>query len=155
MKKKKYFVFGKNAYLLGEDAEGTRYYLEEASWDCDWYWGFGYVKTYTNNRNPEKSRDIRSHTHFDTMFLENLNNFWEDLLVKTPFSDDEKYKLLELMKSFYTLKAYSELLYMGHSGITSKVDSFRELVKNDNEYIRINRDLLPKIFEEVYKILID
>lgn len=40
MKKEKRKAFGKNIYLLGEDTEGTKYWLEEASWDCNWYWGF-------------------------------------------------------------------------------------------------------------------
>ena len=52
MKKEKRFAFGKNIYLLGSDKDGVKYWLEEASWDCGWYWGFGYVETYTNNSNP-------------------------------------------------------------------------------------------------------
>ena len=49
MKKQTTTAFKKKIYLLGADAEGTKYWLEAPSWDCDWYWGFGYVETYTNN----------------------------------------------------------------------------------------------------------
>ena len=48
LNKKKIHVFGKDAYLLGKDDQGIQYWLESPSWDCDWYWGFGYVETYTN-----------------------------------------------------------------------------------------------------------
>ena len=39
MKKYSFNKFGHKYYLLGADKEGIKYYLEEASWDCDWYWG--------------------------------------------------------------------------------------------------------------------
>ena len=45
MKKEKRKAFGKKIYLLGKDAEGVKYWLEEASWDCNWYYGFGYIET--------------------------------------------------------------------------------------------------------------
>ena len=60
-------VFGKNIYLLGQDKDGINYWLESPSWDCAWYWGFGYVETYTNNRNPAKAKDITLHTHLDSV----------------------------------------------------------------------------------------
>lgn len=37
MKKKVITWHGKEYYLLGKDSEGINYYLEEASWDCDWH----------------------------------------------------------------------------------------------------------------------
>ena len=69
MKKQKNHAFGKDIYLLGKDNGDTLYWLEAGSWDCKWYWGFGYVETYTNNNHPSRSRDISSHQHFDSLFL--------------------------------------------------------------------------------------
>ena len=71
MKKQTTVAFNKKIYLLGADAEGTKYWLEAPSWDCGWYYGFGYVETYTNNNYPNRSRDINSHQHFDGLFLNN------------------------------------------------------------------------------------
>lgn len=31
-------------FLLGVDEEGVRYWLEQASWNCDWYWGLDMSK---------------------------------------------------------------------------------------------------------------
>ena len=154
MKKQVKKAFGKNVYLLGADKEGTYYWLEEATWDCGWYWGAGYVETYTNNKYPERSRDIESHQHFDVLFLkgpEMCKDMFDEFFNETPLNDGEKWKLLELMKTIYTLKEYSEVVYRGGSNITS--NSLMEAIKSEEEYNRINKTVLPQLFEEVYKIL--
>ena len=147
-------AFGKNVYLLGADKEGTYYWLEEATWDCGWYWGFGYVETYTNNKRPDISRDIISHQHFDGLFFNGdkmCKDMFDDFFTETPLNDSEKLELLELMKTIYNLKEYSDVIYHGGSYITS--NPLKELVKNPREYERINKVVLPQLFEKVYKIL--
>ena len=152
MEKRKSHAFGKDIYLLGRDADGINYWLEEASWDCGWYWGFGYVETYTNNKNPHLSRDINSHQHFDGLFLKGgIFDSFKKLLVETPLSDKEIWQLLELMETFYTLRDTSDLLTNGGSHITN--NPLRDEIKNDFEKTRINTELLPKVFNEVYNIL--
>lgn len=154
MNKKVCKAFGKKTYLLGKDKEGIWYWLEEASWDCDWYWGFGYVETYTNNKNPEMSRDINSHQHFDGLFLKGpkmCKDMFDDFFAETPLNNNEKWKLLELMRTIYTMKEYSEVICRGGSNITN--NPAEEVIKNQDEYNRINEIILPKLFEEVYKIL--
>ena len=114
MEKKKSHAFGKDIYLLGKDKDGINYWLEEASWDCGWYWGFGYVETYTNNKYPHLSRDINSHQHFDGLFLKGaIFDSFKSLLVETPLSDNEIWKLLELMDTFYTLRESADLFKNG------------------------------------------
>lgn len=116
MEKKVVKAFGKNNYLLGKNKDGICYWLEEASWDCDWYWGFGYVRTYTNNEHPERSRDINSHQHFDKMFF-NKNTMAKDefdsFIVESPLESREIWKLIELMKTFYIMKDYSDVICRG------------------------------------------
>jgi hypothetical protein len=65
MNKKQSHAFGKDIYLLGKTTDGELIWLEAPSWDCGWYWGFGYVETYTNNRRPDLAKDISSHSHFN------------------------------------------------------------------------------------------
>ena len=153
MKKRKDNAFGKEVYLLGKDENGTNYWLEEASWDCEWYWGFGYVETYTNNEYPSKSGDIESHQHFDGLFLEkNIFVSFKQLLIETPLNDKEIWQLLELMQTYYTLRKMSDMLHSGGSNISTDNSLSKEL-KNKKEYDRINGVLLPKLFKEVYKML--
>jgi hypothetical protein len=95
--KKTYTAFNKNVYLIGVTDDNVYIWLEEPSWDCGWYWGFGYLETYTNNRYPHLSKDINSHSHF-TNFDNNtsLNDYYE--LDKCVLSESDLFELKRLMK---------------------------------------------------------
>ena len=149
MNKKTGKAFGKKIFLLGEDKEGTYYWLEEGSWDCDWYWGIGYVETYTNNEYPWKSKDISMHTHFDSLFktFDDFANFFEE----TPFSEDEVYLIYEFMCSLYTARKYSDFIHCGGAHITS--NPCNDIIKNEKEYERINKEVIPALLKELYKVL--
>ena len=49
MEKQKITKFGDDYYLLGINQENEKVWLEKPSWDCDWYWGFGYVEIFNQN----------------------------------------------------------------------------------------------------------
>lgn len=112
MQKKVSLAFNKKIYLLGCNEYGTNYWLEAPSWDCGWYWGFGYVETYTNNTNPSIAKDIQSHEHIDSSFLkdsfndiEQRSNIYDSPKLKTKtFTRDEGLELTTLFKEFYRLK---------------------------------------------------
>lgn len=157
LQKLKDHAHGKDQYLLGTDTDGIRYWLESAKWDCEWYWGFGYVETYQGNRMPSKARDIDSHQHINTTFIGKVgdqyihNIFNSPLLTHTTFTENEGWTLSELFFSFYTLKAAAELYHMGGSHITT--NPLRDLMRNKEQEDHINKVLLPAIFQEIYKIL--
>lgn len=153
-KKKKTRAFGKDIYFLGQDERGTNYYLEAATWDCGWYWGGGYVKTYTNNNNPSIARDTRSYQRFDRLFFKgNKNGFdnFKEFFKVTPFNDSEIWKICELMKSFYIAQKYSDMLHTGGAHYTT--NPAKENIQNVDEYQRINDKVIPAIMSELYKIL--
>ena len=153
MKKEKRKAFRKKIYLLGKDTEGVKYWLEEASWDCNWYYGFGYIETYTNNNFPEKSRDINSHEHYDTKILKNgfTPEEFKKIFPETPLNNSEIWKLNELMETFYTLKKYHAMLHTGGSHVTT--NSISKFLKNDAEYERLKNIVFPALFEKIYTIL--
>lgn len=158
-------AFGKKVYLIGEDQLGTWYWMEEPRWDCDWYWAFGYVETYTNNERPDRSRDIESHQHWKNFvgnvehydvetneftrsdYIHNINN--SPRLTHTVFTEEEGWYISDLMQRFYTLKETANLLYKGNSHISSQ----GVLTKNDEFRKWINEEALPEIFQEVQNIL--
>ncbi|MES2287747.1 MAG: hypothetical protein V4547_18800 [Bacteroidota bacterium] len=119
-------------------------YLSAPSWDCSWYWGFGYL----GNKN--------SHYHVDGLnSKENINlfdafkkHFGSSLVVR----DSQLWTLCELFQTFYVLKETAEVLGRGGSHFTTNPCS--ELIINKEEVARINNIVLPAIFEEIYKILI-
>lgn len=153
MKKQTKTIFGKKVYLLGKDKEGINYWLEEPSYVCGWYWGFGYIETYTNNQHPERSKDICSHQHFDSLFLKNnIYQSFKELFVETPLSDKEIWILLELMQTFYTLKESAKIFELGGSNICNISHSIID-IKNKDISDHINKILIPKVTEEVLKLL--
>ncbi len=132
MKKRISKAFGKKVYLLGIDIYGEYIWLEEPTWDCGWYWGFGYVETYTNHRFPDRSKDITCHTHWDSIHKKHENPF-----KKTVFSEKEYIRLKELFTLFYQEKDIAESLKRYHP----------DKVKIINEVS------IPKITKEIIEIL--
>lgn len=155
MEKKMVRVFGKENYLLGVDESGIRYYLQKESWDCGWYWGLGYVETFTNNRNPERSKDISSHQHFDGLFFKNTRkngyDAFKEFFVETPLTNNEIWELVDLMRTAYTLRESAELFGRGYSHYTSKA-KLEDVVKPD--YVEnINQVMIPAVMDRVRTIL--
>ena len=118
-------------------------YLSAPSWDCGWYWGFGYL----GNKN--------CHYHVDglskncNLFDGFKNHFGESFIIN---NDKDIWTLAELFQTFYALKQASEVLGRGGSHYTTNPCS--EIIKNSDEVKRINEVVMPKIFEEIYKILL-
>ena len=157
MKKRTENAFGKKVYLLGENKDGEYVWLKAPSWDCNHYWGFGYIKTYTNNKNPQNARDITSHTHYDTSVTTEIDgkhihhiNDHPDF-IETVLTESESWILSELMKTFYILKETSSLFELGSAHITT--NPLNKILKNNGVYHMINKFLLPAVFKEIDKLL--
>ncbi len=154
MEKRTSTAFGKKQFLLGSDKSGILYWLEESKWSCDWYWSIGWVETYTVNDNPKVSRDINSHTHFDSMMVRTGKNWFDgfrETFVESVLTDKDLWTFVELMQTLYTLKSYAELMYQGGSNYTTNPSE--TVIKNMEEYNRINKVVIPAILSNVYDIL--
>jgi len=168
LKKKTSFAFRKEIYLLGQDEDGINCWLEEPKWDCGWYWGFGYIITYTNNRNPYLAKDINSHSHFDGFvgtqeeydhdkgcfvkgeYIHNIYN--SPRLAKTVFSEKEGWKLSELFKQFYLLQDMARFCHQGNTN-TCIVEGFNHSENIKGWWETINFEMIPKVTNEILKIL--
>lgn len=139
-------VNNKRCYLIGVDNYGDKHYLREASWNCDWYWGFGYI--------TDGKKDSKFFYHFENLIKEAdsepVENFREKF-PETPLSNDEIWKLYELMSSFYTIRKYSDLCKLGRSHYAD--NPAKDTLFDESEYDKINKIKLPKIFDEIYKLL--
>ena len=155
MEKKVINWHGKKFYLLGKDKEGEKYWLQAPSWDCGWYWGFGYIEVLSNKKKPELSKDIKLHTHFDSLFLNDKSVYAKDLFdsffVETTLEGNEVYQLIDYMMSFYNLKNTAAILSCGDSHQTEKAKI--DVLKNEDLANYINKTLLPAIFERIDKLL--
>jgi hypothetical protein len=140
LKKRKSFAFGKDIYLLGINQYGEKMWLEAPSWDCGWYWGFGYIETYTDNNNPSKAQDITMHTHIDSYFNKidgkiDLNN--SSYLTTRTFNNEEGNYLNSLFNQFYTAKEEANAAHK----------------TNEERYNYLNKELIPSITKEILSVL--
>lgn len=153
--KKQSRTFRKDVYLIGEDQYGDLVWLEAPSWDCGWYWGFGYMETFTS-KDPARARDIQSHQHWSGFvgfknekgdYVHHINE--SPMMKSTVLSDKESWELSDLMKQFYTLKDTAEIFHSGNAHLTScGIDN-----KNPAGEKEINEVILPRIFARIIEIL--
>jgi len=132
-----------NKIYLGEN-EGEKIYLSAPSWDCNWYWGFGYI----GNNNCHYHIDGLTKKENAHLFDAFKKHFGKSLVVR----DSQLWTLCELFETFYNLKNAAEVLGSGSSNMSA--NPCKDLIINKDEVIRINNIVLPQIFEEIYKILI-
>lgn len=148
-------VVSSKGYLLGV-MDGDWIYLKPPSWDCGWYWGFGYLKYHRMN-----NKSYHIHTHFDSVFFEcsryestdwNSKSSYDRLcsLERCTLTKDEIWKLLDYMKTFYTLRESAEVLGRGGSHYTSKANL--DVIKNEEMVHTINHIMLPALFKEIEKL---
>jgi len=141
--------------FIGQN-DNENIYLSAPSWDCGWYWGFGYlgnrnchyhVDGLTKHETYNFDKKCREY-EFTNLFDGFKKHFGNSLIVR----DSQLWKLVELFKTFYTLKECAEVLGRGGSHYTT--NPCTEIIINADEVTRINNIVLPAIFEEIYKILI-
>lgn len=127
---------------LGVDEYDNTVYLEPPSWDCDWYWGFGYLET----------KD--SHYHLSSLFEKTDLKKGIDIHFKKFLITDntDKWKFAEIVRTIYHLREIAELYYIGGSNYKS-INEQVEIVQNKEEWYRINYEVIPKLFKLMYDLL--
>lgn len=135
--------------LFGHKHDGEVIYLDLPTWDCNWYWGFGYLgnrnchyhlKTYKEEGGFGKHRDI-------DMF-EALKADYK--LCPALADDNNLWKFCELVKTVYALLEVAEIFHRGGSHYSS--NPCKDLLKSPEQYKHINEVLLPALFKEIDKI---
>lgn len=123
-------------------------------WDWGWYWGCGYIETFTNNKSPELSRDIQSHSHFDSMFLRQnkcVENAFNEFFADSVLTKDEVYELCDYMMSMYKLKNIGELFTHGCSWQTERAKL--ETLTREDLTKEVNEKMLPELFNKIRDLL--
>lgn len=131
-------------------------YLSPPSWDCGWYWGFGYIGNKNCHYHIDGLTKIETYNSEAKVFTCKNVNLYDGFVehfgdtLKVRISD--LWTLIELFSTFYKLKETAEVL--GRGGIHYTTNPCKDLIINKEETERINNVVLPQIFEEIYKILI-
>ena len=126
-----------NKIYLGNTTQHGKLYLSKHSWDCGWYWGFGYIG------------NSRLHMHIDSL----INSEYDVNLLfdkGTPITQDQLWIIRDLFKQAYALKAAAEVYqYGGHQ--TTK-PGMTDCIKNLEMAARINKDL-ETVLDKVWDFL--
>lgn len=123
-------------------------YLRRPSWDCGWYWGFGYL----GNAN--------CHFHLDCLevmddslrtknLFDQLHAMFGDSLTITNSRD--LWQFCDIVQTIYTLKKAAEVFGRGGSNYTKNPDA--EALKDSEIVKKINEELIPHQIVSLYKIL--
>jgi hypothetical protein len=107
---------------------GEKIYLSKHSWDCDWYWGFGYIG----------NRDLHTHA---SLFIHEL--LWHDndqVFDTSPIfqKNNDFWIFKDLLKQAYALKDAAEIYQIGGHCITNEKT---EVIKSKTKAKSINKDL--------------
>lgn len=139
-------------YLLGEDKNGTKYWLEEPAFACGHYWSLGYLHTFTNNKQPTRSVDIDSHEHFDIKFMENgYVRSYEQFFKKSVLDKHGIYRLFELMECAYTLNKMAGICERGSAWVSE--NDCRDTLKDRGLYFEIVKKKLPAVISAICNLL--
>lgn len=133
--------------LIGKTENGDKVYIQKASYDCDWYFGFGYINVFEPNK-----QEPTVHTHWDHYFTGSSHVQPENIkekLSEVKIDEDSLWRLCDLMKTFYTLKEASGVYERGNSHLTG--DTHGMLT---DEEMKKNIDLdTVKVIREVQELL--
>ena len=107
---------------------GELIYLYKHSWDCNWYWGMGYIG----------NKDL--HTHFKSTFLKDRGTYdIKDIFSSTKLTQNNWWNILEMFETAYALREVAELYHRGGSHISNNL--CREKLKDEELAARLNKDL--------------
>lgn len=110
--------------LLGK-IDNENVYLTKHTWDCDWYWGFGYV----GNRNQ--------HFHIDSLIKGELDV--NKIFSETTLKQETWWIIRDLFIQAYGLKKAAEIYrYGGHQ---TTVKGLTDLLRNQDKADQLNADL--------------
>jgi hypothetical protein len=110
--------------LLGK-IDNENIYLTKHTWDCDWYWGFGYV----GNRNQ--------HFHIDSLIKGEFEV--NKIFSETTLKQETWWIIRDLFIQAYGLKKAAEIYrYGGHQ---TTVKGLTDLLRNQDKADQLNADL--------------
>lgn len=124
-------------------------WLRVPSFDCGWYWGFGYLG------------NTQCHFHLDGLAAmepklsgKNLYDQLVEMFGETLTIPREKlWKFCEIVKTVYTLKEAAALFGLGGSRYTTNPDSDKITITEYSD--RINNELIPLQIQSLWRLLTD
>ena len=114
--------------------DGERIWLTFPTWDCKWYWSFGYLG------------NINCHFHLNG--IDEDKNLYD--AIKEGFDEVKNeyfgtWEFCELVETIYQLKKTAKMYHMGGSNYTT--NPFKGDIQSKVKEDEINEVILPKLFK--------
>lgn len=139
----------KNAIFFGtRKHDNAKINLSAPSWDCGWYWSFGYLGNdcehyhLDNYNTPYWLQEKQNRNMYDAL----KNDY-----ILVPKIYENLWVFCELSLTIYTLKETAEVLGRGGSHMTT--NPCKDIIINTDEVTRINNFVLPTLFDKLYTII--
>ena len=136
-------IIGKNILYFGKHKEsGESIYIKKSTWDCGWYWSFGYL----GNRNW--------HYHLDNYQNGRNFNMYDALITDYDLNDkikDNIWVFCELALSIYQLKKSAELF--GRGGAHMTTNPCADIIKDTDYTKKINTEILPQVMQKFWDLI--
>lgn len=129
--------------LLGSNDQGEPIYLRRPSFDCDWYWGFGYLGNAHSHYHLDGLADGKNMNLYDAI----IEHFGTSLTIPK----EKLWTFCEVVKTIYTLKKTAELFGLGGSHYTT--NPCKEMLTKPELVAEINTVMIPALIAEMYKQL--
>ena len=128
---------------IGKTDDRNTVVLKAPSFDCGWYWGFGYLS------NKWVHYHMNGLMITDNLFDGLKKEFGDSLVIK---NEKDLWTFCELMKTFYTLKDTAEVLERGGSNYGD--NPIKNIIQNKKEANRINKKVMIALFDAIENILV-
>jgi hypothetical protein len=112
-------------------------------WQCEWYWSFGWLETSNEHYHLDGYQNGRNINMYDALKFDYVLN--ENI-------DKNLYLFCELSLTAYSLKKTAEVL--GRGGSHMCTNPLSELIKNSKEVDRINKIILPAVFNKLNLLIL-
>jgi hypothetical protein len=124
-------------------------YITKPSFDCDWYWGFGYL----GNEDEHYHLSFYQRDPADYSRIRNIN--MRDALLQdydlAPPIRTHLWTFCELTRSIYILKESAELFHRG--GAQYAPNPLRDRLFDESLYEKLTFDLLPVLCQEFWNLV--
>lgn len=129
--------------------------LSAPSWDCGWYWGFGYLGNRNCHYHVDGLKKVRTYNHekkvFEYTFHDLHSGFKAHFGNTLRITDSDLWVVAELFETFYALKKTAEVL--GRGGAHMTTNPIALTILNEDEAKRINEVVMPALFDAMHDAL--
>ena len=151
-------IQGKNKVFFGTK-DGERIYITKPTFDCGWYWSFGYLGNaqchYHLSSYQNKEVRFKDAEGKFRCFTELRNLHMCDCLLKdyalNPVILDNLWVFCELALTIYTLKETADIYHAGGSHTTT--NPCKDMLKNDERYQELVGMIIPELCQKLWDII--